>query len=483
MSANGFHVSLEGRGDLTTRIYQALLAGIRDGRLRPGDRLPPTRTFARSLEVSRNTVAAAYERLTADGFLVARVGDGTFVAAEAPLAQRDREPTAAAIRPRADWTSTPTPTSSQQDVPRYDFRVGIPDASLFPFGTWRRLVTSELRLKANSPGLYAEPSGHPQLREAVSRYTGLSRSVRSGPDDVLITNGAQQAFDLIGRVLITPGDIVAVEEPGYPPARDLFASLGARVTGVPVDAEGLVVDRLPPTAQLIYTTPSHQFPLGTSMSLARRAALLSWARERDAVIIEDDYDSEFRFSRRPLEPLQSLDTAGRVLYVGTFSKTMLPGVRIGFIVAPPTLRSALRAAKQLSDGYGQIASQAALARFINEGHLAQHIRKAARAYQYRHDTIIRIVEQDFADQLQLLPSSAGLHVCARLCSGDPTVPLAVAAAARECGLAIEPLSHYCRTNPAQAGFVLGFGAARPDTIEEGLDRFGALLARQATGLL
>ena len=492
-----FHISLAGRGDLTARIYRALRDGIRDGRLRPGDRLPPTRELALSLEVSRNTVATAYERLTAEGFLTGRVGAGTFVSdlgasvssgtAEAAgrvggrTRPRPRGARSAGLRPRAGWTYAPTPTSSQLDVPHFDFRVGIPDPSLFPFDTWRRLVTSELRLRANSPGTYAEPSGHPGLRAAIARYVGYARSVRADADDIIVTNGTQQALDLIARVLISAGDVVAVEEPGYPPARDLFASLGAHVIGVPVDREGLVVERLPAKARLVYTTPSHQFPLGTPMSLARRTALLAWAQRQDAAVIEDDYDSEFRFSERPLEPLQSLDTTGRVLYAGTFSKTLLPSLRIGFLVAPPTLRSALRAAKQLSDGHGQIATQAALARFMDEGQLARHIRKAARAYAARHAAILATLDADLADQLELVPSAAGLHVATRLRSAQSVdgvaVVDAVVAAARGQGIAVESLASYCHDHPAQAGFVIGYGAIRSDSVREGLSRFGALLLR------
>lgn len=475
-----FHVTLAGRGDLTARIYRALRDGIRDGRLRPGDRLPPTRELAQRLAVSRNTVATAYERLTAEGFLTGRVGAGTFVTDVGSRRVTGRGPRSnAGLEPRVGWTHAPAPTSSQQAVPRFDFRVGIPDPSLFPFDTWRRLVTSELRLRANSPGTYAEPAGHPGLRAAIARYVGYARSVRAEPDDIVVTTGTQQALDLIARVLITPGDVVAVEEPGYPPARELFASHGARVVGVPVDPEGMVVDQLPARARVVYATPSHQFPLGTPMSLPRRTALLAWAQRHDAAVIEDDYDSEFRFSDRPLEPLQSLDTSGRVLYAGTFSKTLLPSLRVGFLVAPPSLRSALLAAKQLSDGQGQIATQAALARFMDEGQLARHIRRASRVYAARHAEILATLDADLSDQLDLVPSAAGLHVAALLRRGDGiAVAAAVVTAAGDHGIAVESLAAYCHDEPAQAGFVIGYGAIRSDSVREGLSRFGALLRRE-----
>nr|WP_220448201.1 PLP-dependent aminotransferase family protein [Nonomuraea diastatica] len=245
---------------------------------------------------------------------------------------------------------------------------------------------------------------------------------------------------------------MAVEEPGYPPARLLFRSLGARVAGVPVDAEGIDVRAIPGSARIVYVTPSHQFPLGTPMSLTRRAALLAWAERRRAVVIEDDYDSEFRFGERPLEPLQSLDRAGRVVYVGSFSK------RLGFLVAPASLGPALRAARRLSDWHGEVPTQAALARFIDEGLLARHIRKATREYAARHALVAEALAAD--ERLLPVPSTAGLHLCARLAPGVSVRP------APE--VAVERLEAYCGYAPAQAGLVLGYGAIAKDAIPEGL---------------
>ncbi|MBT2226421.1 PLP-dependent aminotransferase family protein [Nonomuraea sp. NEAU-A123] len=444
------HISLHGRGDLAAQVYRQLLDAILDGRLRSGERLPPTRELAKRLEISRNTVAVAYDRLVADGFLVGRAGAGTFVSAERV---RARSAPQGVVRPRAIWRSMPTglPTPT----PEYDFRVGSPDARLFPMETWRRLVARELR---TSLAGYADPSGHEGLRDAISRHIGISRSVRANADDVLITNGAQQALDLIGRVLIDPGACVAVEEPGYPPARLLFRSQGARVAGVPVDGEGIDVAAIPNAARMVYVTPSHQFPLGTPMSLARRAALLAWAERRRAVIVEDDYDSEFRFGDRPLEPLQSLDRAGRVIYVGSFSKTLLPMLRLGFLVAPASLMPALRAARQLTDWHGELPTQAALARFIDEGLLARHIRKATREYAARHALIADALAGD--DRLRLVPSVAGLHLCARFAPGASVRPSP--------RLAVERLDAYCGETPAQNGLVLGYGAIQRSEIAEGL---------------
>ncbi|MET0424470.1 MAG: PLP-dependent aminotransferase family protein, partial [Actinoplanes sp.] len=379
---------------------------------------------------------------------------------------RRRRPAADPLRPRAEWPLVPLSTDGPP--PRYDFRTGLPDAGLFPFDAWRRLVAAELR-----PGaVHAEPTGHPALRAAIARYLGYSRGLSAVADEVIVTNGAQHALDLIGRVLLRPGDVVAVEEPGYPPARRLFASLGARVVGVPMDAEGLIVDALPGAARLVYATPSHQFPLGRAMSLTRRRELLAWAARRPAAIVEDDYDSEFRYSARPLEPLFNLDTAGRVLYVGTFSKSMLPSVRTGFTLVPPGLRDAVVAARQAGDGYGQPAMQAALARFIEDGLLARHVRRAGKAYAARHARIVEVLSG--LPGLTLVPSAAGLHVTAL--SDGPTGRVVADARAR--GVGVEDLARYQESSIA-AGFVFGFGAIDPARLDEGLAIFADALARHS----
>jgi GntR family transcriptional regulator / MocR family aminotransferase len=460
-------VSLAGRGDLAARIYRQLLDAILDGRLRAGERLPPTRELARRLEVSRNTVATAYDRLTAEGFLVGKVGAGTFVSTAPVTRLRSRSAPAGGVRPRASWRAAAPVMPTRVDDPGYDFRVGMPDPRLFPLETWRRLVARELKPSALRSAAYADPGGRPDLRAAIARYVGVSRSVRTGADDVVVTNGAQQGLDLVGRVLIEPGAVVAVEEPGYPPARAVFESLGARVVGVPVDSDGLDVTALPRAAALVYVTPSHQFPMGIPMSLARRTALLEWAEWAGAVVVEDDYDSEFRFSDRPLEPLQSLDTAGRVVYVGSFSKTLLPGLRLGFLVPPASLRSALRAAKQLSDWHAEQTNQAALARLMDEGLLARHIRKAGREYAARHDLIVSRLASDFGAWLTVVPSAAGLHVAARARPGID-VDAVVERAAR-LDVTVESLARYCAAGP-QRGLVIGYGLASQSHIPEGLTR-------------
>ena len=476
------YLSRSSGGDLTTRLYRELREAVRDGRLRPRDRLPPTRELATQLEVSRGTVATEYERLVAEGFLTARVGAGTYVADTVPATGARGRRRSGAVGPRRGWTALPAPVTPNDAVP-YDFSVGVPDPGLFPFDTWRRLVASEMRVRANSPGRYADPAGHRGLREAVSRYVGVSRSVLCDAEDVLVTNGTQHALDLVGRVLLEPGDIVAVEDPGYPPAATLLGISGMRVTPVPVDEEGLVVDALPAGARLVYVTPSHQFPTGVVMSLRRRMALVEWAQQHDALVVEDDYDSEFRFTSRPLEPLVRLDPAGRVCYVGSFSKTMLPAVRLGFVVSPPSLRSALRAARQLSDGFSPVPTQAALARFIDDGMLARHVRKASTVYARRRAAMLAALKP--VPGLHAVPSSAGLHVCVRIPGGRPGLAQRVVSAARRSGVAVESLDGYYLAGQGSAsadaeGLAVGYGAIADDRVDEGLRRLVRVLRRETT---
>jgi GntR family transcriptional regulator/MocR family aminotransferase len=283
---------------------------------------------------------------------------------------------------------------------------------------------------------------------------------------VLVTNGAQQAFDLLARVLLRPGDVVAVEDPGYPPVRQLFASLGARVVPVPVDEHGLRVDLLPP-ARLVYVTPSHQFPLGGVLPLERRAALLAWADRHDAVVIEDDYDSEFRFAARPLDPLHRLDDRGRVVYVGTFSKTMLPSLRVGFVVAPASLLPALRAAKRLTDWHTDSLTQSALARFVDTGAFARHLRHATRAYAARHASIAQQAAERLGEWLHVVPSVAGLHLALLPRDGVVLDAERVAERAAVAGVVVQPLPRFC-LGERREGLLLGFGAVPAADVPDGL---------------
>jgi GntR family transcriptional regulator/MocR family aminotransferase len=464
------HVSLVGRKDLRGEIYRQLRRAVVDGRLRPGDSLPATRELARSLGVSRTTVSVAYDRLAGEGFVTSRVGAGTFVTgAVAPSVARAEEQPGSALRARDVWTSFRYTDPFVPPVP-FDFRSGVPDASRFPFTAWRRLMARELRTEAVRGASYGHPAGHRRLRVAIARHLGISRGVGASADDVIIASGTQQSIDVIARVLLAPGDRVAVEDPGYPLPRALFRTLGARVTGIPVDDQGLVVDALPPDTRLVYVTPSHQYPLGVSLSLQRRVSLLEWAERHDAAIIEDDYDSEFRFGGRPIEPLQTLDTSGRVIYVGSFSKTMLPTLRLGFLVAPPSLRDALVNAKWLTDWHTSMLGQATLAAFIDDGSFARHIRRMQRVYSVRHELLTTTLARDFADHLEVVPSTIGLHIAAVARSATAARIVDAVRRAMEAGVAVQELARFGMDGHGPPGVLMGYGAIATDRIEEGLDR-------------
>jgi GntR family transcriptional regulator/MocR family aminotransferase len=463
------HVCLVGRRDLAGEIFRQLRRAILDGRLPAGGRLPPTRELARRLSVSRTTVAVAYDRLTGEGFVTARVGAGTFVSEVAAGPRDQPRPAGGALRPRPVWDSIGVPAVFDRPA-AFDFRPGLPDARLFPYQTWRRLLARQLRPAAVGDGSYGDPAGHPGLRQAIARHVGVARAVQTTPGQVVVTNGTQQAVDLVARVLLEPGDRVAVETPGYGPPRRLLTSLGAEVVGVPVDAEGLVVEAIPPGVRLVTVSPSHQFPLGMAMSLPRRLALLAWAERNGAAVVEDDYDSEFRYGGRPIEPLQTLDRRGRVLYVGSFSKTMLATLRLGFVVVPEPLVSAVRAAKFVTDWHTSLPLQAALAGFIDQGYLARHIRRMRRVYQERHQLVLDLLTDRFSDLAKLVPSSTGLHVTATVPGVTPAELEAVLARAWDDGVGVLPLSLWDAGPPSQPGFALGYGAIPTERIGEGLAR-------------
>jgi GntR family transcriptional regulator / MocR family aminotransferase len=463
------HISLEGSQDLSSSIYRQLRQAILDGRLSPRDRFPSTRELARSLNVARGTVTAAYDRLWGEGFVISRMGAGTFVSDHVSglAAVSADEWSAGGLKARPLWDSISLPTGFAREV-RYDFRTGLPDTTLFPYQAWRRLMAKELRADATGGGIYGHPAGHFGLRASIARHIGISRGVQSLSEDVVITSGTQQALDVICRALLGPGDVIAVENPGYAPPRMLFWSLGLDVRGVRVDGRGLVVEELPVGTRLVYVSPSHQYPLGMAMSLQRRLELLAWAEEHDAAIVEDDYDSEFRFGGRPIEPLQTLDTGGRVIYVGSFSKTMLPSLRLGFILSPPTLRQAMHKAKYVTDWHSALPAQGALASFIDEGGFARHVRRMRSVYEKRHDLIRVILARDFREYLHVIPSAAGLHITAQ--AREPYGPriAAVVRHASEMGVEVQELSRTAAGSSGIHGLMLGYGAIALDRIEEGL---------------
>jgi GntR family transcriptional regulator / MocR family aminotransferase len=465
------HVSLEGRRDLCGQLYRQIRAAIVDGTLGPGQALPSSRELAHRLLLSRNTVTAAYERLAAEGFLACRAGAGTYVNGELRpqergWPQRPHSP----LRPLPRWAAVADPPDSTTVEAAFDFSAGVPDIRRFPFATWRGLLAAQLCSSAVHPGAHIDPAGDPSLRAAIARHLGVSRGVHAGAEDILITSGGHQAFDLIARLLLEPGAVVAVEDPGNPPPQRAFAALGARVVGVPVDGEGLVVEAIPARTRLVYVCPSYQFPLGVPMSPERRLALLAWAERADGVIVEDDHASEFRYAGRPLKPLHGMDEQGRVLYVSSLSLLLLPTLRLGVVVAPPPLHAALRKAKHVADRYTAAPLQAAAAQFIDRGMLARHIRRMRRVYSERHKLLTTMLERHFTDLLAPVGSEAGLHVAALSPNGHALDDLQVVQRARDMGVAVQALSAFAVTAPPRPGLVFGLGAIPTHRIEEGLRR-------------
>ena len=470
-TAMELHISLVGRKDLGGEIYRQLRRAILEGQLRPGDPLPPSRELARQLTVSRTTVTGVYDRLAGEGFVTARMGAGTVVSEHlAPAQSRPKNKRIGdSLRARPIWDAIQLPTVLAKPV-RFDFRSGLPDATLFPHDTWRQLMARQLRLEAKGTIVYDSPAGNRRLREAIARHIGVSRGVEASADDVIVTNGTQQALDVIARALLSPGDHIAIENPGYRPARWAFAALGLRVRGVAVDHDGLDVAALPKQARAVYVTPSHQYPLGVSMTLPRRLALLAWADRHNTAIIEDDYDSEFRFGGRPIEPLRMLDRTGRVIYVGSFSKTLLPTLRLGFIVVPPSLREAMHKSKFVADWHTSTTIQAVLAHFIDGGGFARHIRKAREVYRVRHRMIVDTLSRDFSDHLTVVPSATGLHIAAAARTASAEQISGVVLRAFESGVAVQELSKFGVDLPGPPGLLLGYGAIPTARIEDGLRR-------------
>ncbi|RZA36792.1 MAG: PLP-dependent aminotransferase family protein [Lysobacteraceae bacterium] len=466
---------------LFRQLYARLKDAILHGRLAPGTRLPATRELARQLKVSRQTVLAAYEQLAAEGYLRGAVGQGSFVDTALPAA-----------RPVADGDSlapgAPRPlpargaamASSMARVrhhlgPLRAFRPSMPGLDLFPFEVWRKLEARHWRRRELPLG-YGAAAGHAPLREMLCAYLNASRGVRCTPEQVIITTGSQQALYLLAQLLLAPGEGVWLESPGYQGAAAPFEVAGARMCLVPVDAEGMDVAYAAaryPDAAMVFATPSHQLPLGVTMSLARRLALLRWAAQNRAWIIEDDYDSEYRYTGPPLASLQSLDQAGCVIYVGTLSKVLFPGLRLGYVVAPPGLAEALAQVKAVVDRHSPVVPQAVLADFIQQGHFARHIRRTRDAYAERRGAMLEALDSRFKGMLDCGPADAGLDVCVHL--SGPLGEAQAVARATAAGIDLRPLSYYAHpaAGPectAPPGMLLGFSAFTPEQIRAGAQR-------------
>lgn len=445
-----------GVGPRGQQAYAALRQLVLSGRIAPGMRLPGTRALAASLGVARNTVLGALERLAAEELIECRRGSGCRVMT-APAETR-RAPSIGPLRAERRDVS-PRPRA---------FALGLPAVDEFPLDLWARLTRRHWRMATPALLGYGRPGGHRPLREAVAEYLRSTRAVRCTWEQVIIAPGARAALALVARALLHRRDQVWVEDPGYTPAARLLEYEGVRVAPVGVDSEGLMVEegRLRhPRARAAYVTPSHQFPLGVTMTLARRRALLAWACSGDRWIIEDDYDSEFRHEGPPLAALQGLDTRGRVSYIGTFSKRLLPGIRVAYAVVPADTLETVLQIQATSDRQVGLLDQAVLAEALSEGHLARHARHMRSVYAGRRTALLEALHRDAADVLTVLAPEAGLHVVAWLGSG--LAEAEAVRAARAAQLDVRGLGEFSRRRHRPA-LVLGYGAASEPLLREGV---------------
>jgi GntR family transcriptional regulator/MocR family aminotransferase len=487
-----FEIELEpsapGARDAARTLYRQLKEAIQDGRLAAGTQLPATRRSGSFFGLSRNTVAEVYQWLLNEGLVVARQGSGTYVAV-LPSESAPARSSASPYRLNSFWLREDITAAMgfwREDQPvtplaatPIDFRPALIDPRLFPFEVYRRVSAKQLRGLEKKPASYKSPQGNQgnfHLRVAITNHIALTRAVVCRPDDVVVTSGAQQAFDLLARILVTPGEtVVVIEDPAYPPMRVAFAAARAKIVPAPVDEEGLVVEGLPREVGVICVCPSHQFPLGVTMSKRRRADLVNFARRHGAVIVEDDYDGEFRFGGNPLQSLRAADQSDVVFYVGTFSKCMLPSLRLGFVVVPEWARRTVVAAKNCLDWHCSTPLQTGVSAFIAEGHLARHVRKMRQIYKKRRQLLHELLKRDFADWLEPIPSLYGMHVAAWARDGIDLK--AAVETLTDSPVRIHTLGRYYFGPAPRPGLVFGYGAVDLPEIEHGLAYLRTALAR------
>ncbi|HEV3277532.1 MAG TPA: PLP-dependent aminotransferase family protein [Terriglobia bacterium] len=475
-----FVIPLSKHGEpLSRQIYRGLRQAILSGTFRARDRLPSTRDMAEALGVSRTVVLLAYDELVAEGFAAGRRGSGTYV--PEGLGGRPKRPENSARLRLSRYGSAAEAVAASVDFPgrrsiplRYDFAYGgRGDVEIFPYEMWRRILLRHARKAPIRELDYGVAAGSFALREAILIHLRRSRAVVCDPSQVIVVNGSQQALDLVARVLIERGDPVAIEDPQYQGAREIFRTAGARLKPVPVDRDGLNPGKLPKDARLALVTPSHQFPTGAILPLARRLALLDWARRRRAVVVEDDYDGEFRYEGQPLESLQGLDTEGRVIYVGTFSRTIFSALRIGYLIAPKSLVAAFTSAKWLCDRHTATLEQETLAEFISSGMYERHLRRVRRRNTGRRQALLEAIDKYLGGRVEVTGDGSGTHVVlwprARI-SEEAAVNRAASR-----GVGIYGISRYFLTRPSRTGLMLGYSRLNEQKIQEGIRRLGDTL--------
>jgi GntR family transcriptional regulator/MocR family aminotransferase len=464
---------------LYRQIYDGLRRAILTGKLHRGTRLPSTRELAQGLMVSRNTVMNAYDQLLAEGYLEGRIGSGTYVTHALPddlmtghinspctwqLSEQGRS-----FSQRGGVLISTAVNASPDSMSARPFWPGIPALDAFPAKLWSRLISRYWNQASHELLGYGDPAGYWPLREAIATYLGAARAVQCTPDQVIITVGRQQAFDLVMRALLDPGDAAWIEDPGYMGARAALKGAGARLIPVPIDEEGLDVsagESLCSDARLVYVSPSHQYPLGVTMSLQRRLSLLEWASRRGAWILEDDYDSEYRYTGRPVSALQGLDQEGRVIYIGTFSKALFPALRLGYMVVPTDQINSYVTARALFSRSSSVIDQAVLAAFINEGAFARHIKRMRVMYKERQEMLIETLKRELGGLIDVQADDAGLHLVGWLPEGVDDLEVSKRAAAA--GVDAQPLSAFCLERKGRGGLLLGYAGYNERQIRTGV---------------
>jgi GntR family transcriptional regulator/MocR family aminotransferase len=470
-----FSVDRAASKPLHKQIYDGYRAAILRGDLRPGQQIPASREFASQLRVSRFPVLNAYAQLLAEGYFESRTGSGTFVSTLLP------EPSMNASAPEGQVLVTP---SGRRPMSRHSalypafpyvpimrgwgaFGVHQPAIDQFPFHVWSSLVARHSRNPHVNAIHHIDPRGSQRFRSAICDYLRSARGVHCSPEQILIVSGSQQALDITARVLLDPGNSVWVEEPGYSLQRTVLAAAACRLIPVPVDEDGMNVAaaiKRAPRARAAFVTPSHQYPLGSTMSASRRLQLLNWAQTAGSWIVEDDYDSEFRYESLPIASMHGLDTNARVIYIGTFSKVLFPSLRLGYMVIPPDLVDRFVAVRHAMDIFPPYLHQEVLTDFILEGHFSRHIRKMRQIYRQRRIALIESLSKEFplGSGFEVHGSEAGMHLAITLPPGMNDIEIATRAA--QARLWLWPLSRcYIGANPRN-GFILGFGSTPPDQI-------------------
>lgn len=469
-------IPLRNDAPLGRQIFEGLREAILSGRLRSGDRLPSTRDLAEQWGVSRTVVLVAFEQLLAEGYVASRRGSGTYVLPGIGARTIARREEAIAL---SDYGKRAADTARAAIVPgaatparRYDFAYGRGDITDFPFAHWRQLLAKHARRTSVRDLDYGPVAGNPALREAICSHVGRSRGVVCHPSQIVVVNGSQQAIDLIVRVLVNPGNTVAIEDPHYQGTRAILTMSGAHLHPVDVDDAGLDPDKLPTSARALFLTPSHQFPSGSVLTIPRRLEILDWANRSNAVVVEDDYDGEFRYDGQPLQSLQGLDDAGRVIYVGTFSRTIFAALRVGYLIVPKSLVDVFVTAKWLADRHTAGLEQRVLAEFISAGTYERYLRRVRRSLSTRRDALVEAVDDAWKGAMRMTGAASGAHVVLWPGEGFDEQKAIAAAAAYDVG--VYPVSSYFM-GAARPGLLLGYSQMSAADIREGIRRLASSL--------